>query len=284
MSEVQLVRGALRPSVRNPVAENGGRRAPATVHYPESDGKPMAESPIHWQAMVDATQPLKAFFSSRPDALVGGNQLMYYEEGNPRRSVSPDVYVAFGVPALRPRNTWLVWVEGKMPDFVLEVTSATTRRQDEGRKRTLYESRGVREYWQFDPTGDYLNPILKGNRLGADGRYRAVPLGERDAMLWAPSLLGLELHIAGDRLRFFDPTRRAYLRTYAEQRQAHRDAEAAREAAEAARVAAEAAREAAEAAREAAESARAAEAEARRIAEARLESLEARLREKRRPR
>ena len=37
----------------------------------------------------------------------------------------------------------------------------STKREDEVSKKKLYEELGVREYWQFDPTGDYLDPILK---------------------------------------------------------------------------------------------------------------------------
>ena len=41
---------------------------------------------------------------------------------------------------------------------MLEVTSRRTWREDQGRKRKQYEMLGVPEYWQYDPTGDYLQP------------------------------------------------------------------------------------------------------------------------------
>ena len=72
----------------------------------------------------------------------------------------------FGVPKLPERRSWQTWLEGKGPDFVLEITSKSTKREDEVRKKKLYEELGVKEYWQFDPTGDYLDPILKGENLG----------------------------------------------------------------------------------------------------------------------
>ena len=264
MSEVQPVHSPPLPATRAPVAKPAARRASATMHYPESDGKPMAESAIHWQATVDAALPLQGFFRGRPDVFVGSDQLMYYEEGNPRRSVAPDVYVAFGVPAEPLRKTWLVWVEGKAPDFVLEVTSASTRRVDEGRKKDVYAMLAVAEYWQFDPTGDYLHPILKGRRLGSNGRYQDIVLEERDGVLAASSLLGLELHLAGGRLRFFDPKQGVYLKTYTET--------------EGARLAAEAARDSEARARREAEDARREAEDARREAEARIAELERRLR------
>ena len=58
---------------------------------------------------------------------------------------------------------------------MLEVTSHSTRRVDEGPKRRLYAALGVGEYWQFDPTGDNLVPPLKGGRLSGGG-YVRLPL------------------------------------------------------------------------------------------------------------
>ena len=134
--------------------------------------------------------------------------------------MSPDVFVAYGVPKETDREVWKLWVEGKAPDFVLEVTSKSTRKDDEGRKKAIYERIGVREYWQFDPTGDYLDPILKGRAL-ADGRYRGLGLERRDGGLCRFSeVLGLDLRLADGRLRFFDPKRGEYLLTPEEQRQA----------------------------------------------------------------
>ena len=202
-------------------------RAELPVHYPESDGEPMAETPVHWHAMVDFASPLHGFLKDRPDAYVGSNMLMYYEKGDNRRRVSPDVFVAFGVPKLPERRVWLTWEEGKGPDFVLEVTSRSTRREDEVRKKALYERLEVREYWQFDPLGEYLEPRLRGYVLGDDGKYgEVVALDERDGALCHDSLLGVTLRLEGGRLRLFDPKRGEYLLTHEEEREARQAAEA----------------------------------------------------------
>ena len=209
-----------------PSGEPSDHRPLALSDYPESDGKPMAETPEHWSATVDAALPLKAFYRDRPDVYVGSDMMMYYREGDPRRSVSPDVFVALGVPKLPERRVWLTWLEGKLADFVLEVTSKSTRRVDEGRKARLYAELGVSEYWQFDREGDYLEPKLKGRRLGPDGKYRPLSLEERDGALCHASLLGLELRLEGETLRLFDPKRGGYLQTYDESQVALRAAEA----------------------------------------------------------
>ena len=200
-----------RPALRAPPAKPR-RQAPAPVDYPESDGKPMSETPIHWRATVDFAHPLMDRYAHRPDAYVGSDMLMYWEEGNLDKRVSPDVFVAFGPGREPERRVWKVWEEGVAADFVLEVTSRQTRRRDEGFKAALYERLGVVEYWQFDPTEDYLRPSLKGRRLGPDGAYEPIALDERGGGLsgWS-EVLGLELRPEGQALRLFDPTLGKYL-------------------------------------------------------------------------
>jgi len=171
----------------------------------------------------------------RDDVIVGCCQLRYYEQDDIRKFLVPDIFVALGVEP-RPdaeRQTWRIWEEGGYgPDFVLEVTSKSTRRHDEGRKHRIYEELGVREYWQYDPTADYLKPELKGHRLGPGGKFQPVALERRGELLLAPSLLGFELHLRDGNLRFFDP-RHGYLRGHQEEVEARREADAARRVAEA---------------------------------------------------
>ena len=107
---------------------------------------------------------------------VSGNLFMYYQKGNPRAVVAPDVFVVLGADNA-DRSTYRLWEEPKGPDFVLEITSRSTRREDQVSKRELYRSLRVQEYWQFDPTHDYLEPPLQGLELVA-GEYRPLPARE----------------------------------------------------------------------------------------------------------
>ena len=218
-----------------PLAAAAQRRRPAApVYYPESDGKPMGETFLHVDAAIDVRAILVALHAERSeDACVGCNNFVYYEEGNPRKVVTPDVFVAYGVPQDTDRRVFKTWEEGVTPDWVLEVTSKSTWREDEGAKRRLYERLGVTEYWQFDPTGDYLDPILKGRAL-VDGRYRELELERRDGGLCRFSdVLGLDLRLADGRLRFFDPRRGEYLLTPEEQHRVNQNQRRALKAAEA---------------------------------------------------
>ena len=252
------------------------------VVYPCSDGQPMAETQIHGACMMYVTYALKRWFGKggRADVHVGMNSFLYYEQGNPRAVVTPDVYVVPGAPEFH-RDTYLLWNEPKGPDFVLEVTSASTRREDEGRKRDIYASLGVSEYFLYDPRGEYLTPALRGFRL-RDGEYRALPavtvLPGRGVSV-ASEVLGLTLrdvrHARALRLR--DRATGRELLTYEESEDA-REAEAAARRREAKGRRVEAvARRAAEARLEQEGAARQREASARRTAQARAKKLEARL-------
>ena len=208
--------------------------APRVIEYPGSDGQPMAETPVHRDVMIDAIQILTRHFAERSDVYVSGNMLMYYEEGNPRKSVAPDVFVVVGASRDEDRDSYLLWREPKAPDFVLEVTSKSTRRNDLVTKRALYESLGVAEYFMFDPRAEYLNPPLQGFGLH-HGRY--VPLEVTRLPDGAPALhseaLGLFLHVRGPALRLYDPAISENLLTPMEEASAREEAEtrAEREAA-----------------------------------------------------
>ena len=120
-----------------------------------------------------------------------------------------------------------------MPDFVLEVVSPSTWRTDLGAKREKYASLGVHEYWLHDPHGQHLQPALAGHRL-AEGMYVPLPAGAtRDGIAIRSDVLGLELHLDGERLRLFDPASACHLRDLAEAEADLRAAEADLRAAEA---------------------------------------------------
>ena len=182
-------------------------RSDTPVEYPESDGRPMSESTLHRRAEVDLIGPLEGHDWAQPGTFLGGDLMMFFEEGNPHKSVSPDVFVAFGELPEPPRPIWLVWEEGKLADFVLEVKSKTTRSDDEERKKKTYAQLGVTEHWQFDPIGDYLDPVLDSQRLRSEGHYERIALeaGPENSLVGRSEVLGLELRLEGERLRLFDP-------------------------------------------------------------------------------
>ena len=183
--------------------------APPAVEYPCSDDQPMAETEFQLIPLIEAISALRSHFADRDDVYVVGNMFLYYEEGNPRAVVAPDLFAVVGAPK-HWRHTYKLWEEPKAPDFVLEVTSRSTRTVDRGRKREIYASLGVREYCMFDPTGDWLDPRLQGLRLH-EGEYRPLPsVATVDGgLLLHSEALGLDVRIeAGEVLRFHDPVTR----------------------------------------------------------------------------
>jgi Uma2 family endonuclease len=184
----------------------------------------MAETDRHRELMFDLIRTLQGFYAAQPMVYVSGDLLLFYEPGNRRRHVAPDVFVVKGV-AKHERLNYLLWEEGKGPDVVIEVTSSSTRREDvQGKFRLYQDTLRVKEYFLFDPFGDYLDPRLRGYRLRG-GEY--VPIRAVRGRL--PSrVLGLHLERVGENLRLYDPATRHWLPTEVEQ-----TAEARREAAEA---------------------------------------------------
>ena len=245
--------------------------APPAVDYPASDGQPMAETDHQRTPLTYAVERLRRHFSGRPDVYVSGNLFIYYEAGNPRAAVAPDVFVVIGADG-RDRATYRLWEEPKAPDFVLEITSRSTRREDQVAKRDLYRRLGVKEYWQYDPAGDYLEPPLQGLEL-TGGEYERLPAHQPEGgalALWS-AVLGLELRLSERGLRFHDPRTRRDLPDLAETDERWERAERGWRRAEQER-------RQAEQGRQQAESRLAREAAARQAAQARAAELEALLR------
>ena len=107
-----------------------------SVTYPESDGKPMGETDLHRKEMVREIELLERFFAGQR-VYVSGDLLVYYEPGDPKKVVVPDVFV---VRDLEPgdRRIYKLWIEKKPPDVIFEVTSRKTKKKDTVTKPELY--------------------------------------------------------------------------------------------------------------------------------------------------
>ena len=204
---------------------------PNTVEYPTSDGKPMAESERHYMCLTGAAYGIRKHLAGRDDVYVGSNLMVFDEPGNPRKHLSPDIFVAFGVRR-GVRDLYKIWEE-KPPTFVLEITSASTRREDERTKRQRYARWGVREYFLYDPRGEWLTPPLQGFELHGKRfrRMRAAALPNGQPGLRSDAL-ALFLWLKGSELRLFDPATGHDLPTPEEEGAGRRAAEQRAEGAE----------------------------------------------------
>ena len=172
----------------------------------------------------------------------------------------PDLLVAFGVdrPLALDQRGFSIRDQGKPPDFVLEIASPRTGREDYTGKRNDYAAFGIPEYWRFDPSGGrHHDAPLAGDRL-VEGTYQPIEVQETELGRFHGHSdgLGLDLCWENGRLRWWDPAAQGYLPTFEEER-------AARIVEAEARVNAEARADS--------------EHEARTAAEARVQELEAEL-------
>ena len=202
----------------------------------------------------------------------------------------PDLIVAFDVDpdAILAARGYAVFEREKPPDFVLEVASIHTARNDFTYKRHGYAAYGVSEYWRFDDTGGRYYPTgLAGDRL-VNETYHPIPIHRVDNdRYWGHSdVLNLDLCWEYGELRWYDPISQRYLPTHADEADGRMAAEADlliaqidRDAERRARLAAEARRDDAEARRDDAETQRAAAEAQRDAAEARHAAAVARKRE-----
>ena len=200
------------------------------IIYSETDGMPLPDGVFQDPLFREIVSTLETFFKDQPNTVVSGNTFIYYEEGNPRSSVSPDCYVAYDsdVELLLSNNTYRLWEMGKPPDFVLEIASVSTATVDTGHKRELYARLGMSEYWRYDSTGgEFYREPLVGEYL-VDGEYRRFEMRhEADGRVWGHSpALNLDLWWDDGRLHFWDPVQEAWLLSQEEENAGRLAAEA----------------------------------------------------------
>ena len=190
------------------------------VFYPERpDGFPDA---MYQFPKLNHTMELLLWrYDDRPDILVSGNNAIYYQQGNPRIHRSPDGFIAFGVDrdAILQENGYKVWEVGKPPDWVLEIASPSTARNDLTIKRDIYATLGIGEYWRFDASGgDYYREPLVGEYLEGGEYHRFEIHTTENGVAWGHSpVLNLDIYWGPDYLRYYDPVAGEWLLDWGQQ-------------------------------------------------------------------
>ncbi|MCC5635987.1 Uma2 family endonuclease [Nostoc sp. CHAB 5844] len=187
----------------------------AEVFYPSADGEPVAESYAHLCVLLATLEVLRQYLAGQ-QATVLANQYLYYAQGFPKLRVAPDVMVIFNV-APGGRDNYKVWEEGEVPSVIFEMTSAGTKNHDQEFKKTLYEQLGVKEYWLFDPRGEWVQGQLQGYRLRRDS-YELITDNRSEP-------LGLRLQVEGELIGFYREDTEEKLLNPTEQAQALREAQ-----------------------------------------------------------
>jgi len=178
-------------------------RAPAPVYFPSEDSleEHVGETKRHLEARTTLYLLLKHFLTGQA---IGSDQFLYWDASDPRKCLSPDVFVKRGAPE-ETFDSWKTWERGA-PDIAVEIVSASDRRdEDWSEKMTRYQASGIGEVVRFDPS-DLKQPIRVWDRIEGDLIERAAAspdLSECVALgLWwvvAPSDYGPLLRLARDR-------------------------------------------------------------------------------------
>lgn len=178
-------------------------RAPKPIHFPseESLEEHVGETKRHLEARTTLYLLLKDAFAG---TAIGSDQFVYWDAMDPRRCLSPDVFVKLGVKN-EMFDTWKIWQRGA-PDLAVEIVSSSDRRDDDwDDKLDRYQASGIGEVVRFDPANQ-RQPIRVWDRIDEDLVER-VPDSthhrECGALgLWwvaVPSADGLMLRLARDR-------------------------------------------------------------------------------------
>jgi Uma2 family endonuclease len=152
------------------------------------------EGDEHTEQVFGARTALRRHFQRAGRGVYIGTNLPVYYPGE--AMFSPDVIAVLDVDP-HPRPSWIVSQEKRGLDLALEVIVLGHRRKDLERNVRRYAELGISEYFVFDRPRlrlfGYRLPTTAGSYepvLAQHGKYRS-------------DVLGLELAIDGERLRFF---------------------------------------------------------------------------------
>ncbi len=176
------------------------------VCYPVEVEGEMGETAIHYKLNSLFFTLLEFFFASRNDVTVAANLMVYYDKGNPKKWLAPDVFVCFGVEN-KLRRTFKTWEEGVFPQIVFEIASDSTFENDLGGKRLEYARLGVEEYYLLDPEREYLPSPLMAFRRNK-GRLEMAQIENNRV---ASPLLELEIVDTGKSFRLFNSKTQEFL-------------------------------------------------------------------------
>ena len=181
------------------IEQRSAAGAAETLHYPDSDGHFLPDNPLQARAVISLRNDLEQHFEGVPNVVLEGDMFLYYRRGDLSASVAPDVFVVLDHDLGR-RPTYQLWVEGKPPDFALEVISPSSAIRNQESKKQLYASLGIREYFLFQPDVKRPGPRLAGYRLwGKD--YVEVQAEGGDGGELRAETLGVSLRPEGPLLR-----------------------------------------------------------------------------------
>lgn len=124
---------------------------PTEADLPETDNRPV-DNELQLLIPTLLRAALALAWPDRMDWFLGVNLGLYYDPTRP--AIGPDAFLSVGVPRYRPeqglRLSYLLWQEGVVPQWVLEIVSKTPG-QEYDTKMALYAEMGVLYYTIYNP-------------------------------------------------------------------------------------------------------------------------------------
>ena len=122
--------------------------------YPSEDDQPISATGFHGVQITTLSDQLKRYFGSDNRVYIGVDSFVYYQEGDRRKFVAPDIYVVYGAESFPERRSFYTWAEGAAPVVVFEFLSESTAVHDRGDKiRQYLVEIEVDEYFIHQPEG-----------------------------------------------------------------------------------------------------------------------------------
>jgi Uma2 family endonuclease len=179
---------ALSPAERDAIVA----ALPGEVTY---DEMAMPEGDLHYRAKSRALDALRGYFTRQRRRVYLAAELPIYYPAEPR--FAPDLLAVLDAEDIE-RDKWAVSAEGKGLDWVLEVHVGGDRKKDAERNVARYARLGIPEYFLYDRARNQLAAY----RLASPDAKVYTPIVPNHG-LYESRVLGLDVQVAKDRLRFY---------------------------------------------------------------------------------
>jgi Uma2 family endonuclease len=179
---------ALSPAERDAIVA----ALPGEVTY---DEMAMPEGDLHYRAKSRALDALRGYFTRQRRRVYLAAELPIYYPAEPR--FAPDLLAVLDAEDVE-RDKWAVSAEGKGLDWVLEVHVGGDRKKDAERNVARYARLGIPEYFLYDRARNQLAAY----RLASPDAKVYTPIVPNHG-LYESRVLGLDVQVAKDRLRFY---------------------------------------------------------------------------------
>ncbi len=168
----------------------------ASILYPDSDGKPMADNTVQFRWITVIYYNLAWLFAEDSQVFVAGDLLWYPEFGNKKLCQAPDVMVIFGCEK-KDRGSYKQWKENNIaPQVVFEILSPGNTTQEMNRKLLFYHDYGVEEYYLYDPQKNSLRGWLRSQSW-----LDAI----EEVSGWVSPRLGIKFEVSDETLLLYRP-------------------------------------------------------------------------------